>query len=80
MRKGGASHYDRLDPVKRPASGGPEDLGQHATRRMVAMSEIEEHEHKVVNEFCHLLEKSKQLFNGLRYACVCNVYPLCFMS
>ncbi|XP_014664442.1 PREDICTED: protein SCAI-like [Priapulus caudatus] len=26
----------------------------------------DEHERKVVNEFCHLLEKSKQLFNGLR--------------
>ena len=26
----------------------------------------EEEERKVVNEFCHLLEKSKQLFNGLR--------------
>ncbi|EEC17464.1 conserved hypothetical protein [Ixodes scapularis] len=30
------------------------------------MSEIEEQERKIVNEFCHLLEKSKQLFNGLR--------------
>ena len=27
---------------------------------------MEEDERKVVNEFCHLLEKSKQLFNGLR--------------
>ncbi|XP_064649107.1 protein SCAI-like isoform X2 [Lineus longissimus] len=27
---------------------------------------MDEHERKVVNEFCHLLEKSKQLFNGLR--------------
>ena len=26
----------------------------------------EEEERKIVNEFCHLLEKSKQLFNGLR--------------
>ncbi|KAI1289391.1 Protein SCAI [Halotydeus destructor] len=33
---------------------------------MVSMSEIEEHDRKVVNEFCHYLEKSKQLFNGLR--------------
>lgn len=31
------------------------------------MSELEEQECKIVNEFCHLLEKSKQLFNGLRY-------------
>ena len=34
--------------------------------RMAVISEIEEHEHKIVNEFCHLLDKSKQLFNGLR--------------
>ncbi|XP_041368658.1 protein SCAI-like [Gigantopelta aegis] len=27
---------------------------------------MDENERKVVNEFCHLLEKSKQLFNGLR--------------
>ena len=27
---------------------------------------MEEDERKIVNEFCHLLEKSKQLFNGLR--------------
>ena len=27
---------------------------------------IECEERKVINEFCHLLEKSKQLFNGLR--------------
>ncbi|CAN8020073.1 unnamed protein product [Ixodes persulcatus] len=66
MQKGSALHYDRLDHVKRPASGGPEDLGQHAPRRMAIMSEIEEQERKIVNEFCHLLEKSKQLFNGLR--------------
>ena len=30
------------------------------------MAEMDEEERKVVNEFCHLLEKSKQLFNGLR--------------
>ncbi|KAK8372471.1 hypothetical protein O3P69_010546, partial [Scylla paramamosain] len=30
------------------------------------MAEMDEQERKVVNEFCHLLEKSKQLFNGLR--------------
>lgn len=30
------------------------------------MANMEEHERKVVMEFCHLLEKSKQLFNGLR--------------
>jgi len=27
---------------------------------------MDEHETKIVNEFCHQLEKSKQLFNGLR--------------
>lgn len=31
------------------------------------MIEMDEQERKIVNEFCHLLEKSKQLFNGLRY-------------
>lgn len=25
------------------------------------------HDQKVINEFCHFLEKSKQLFNGLRF-------------
>ncbi|XP_012256360.1 protein SCAI [Athalia rosae] len=33
---------------------------------MVMMAGMEDHERKVVLEFCHLLEKSKQLFNGLR--------------
>ncbi|XP_035205473.1 protein SCAI-like [Stegodyphus dumicola] len=33
---------------------------------MAIMNEAEEQERKIVNEFCHLLEKSKQLFNGLR--------------
>ena len=28
--------------------------------------DMESEERKVINEFCHLLEKSKQLFNGLR--------------
>ena len=27
---------------------------------------MDEEERKIVSEFCHLLEKSKQLFNGLR--------------
>lgn len=34
---------------------------------MAVISEIEEHEQKIVAEFCHLLDKSKVLFNGLRY-------------
>ncbi|KAL0121207.1 hypothetical protein PUN28_008707 [Cardiocondyla obscurior] len=33
---------------------------------MVMMAGMDDHERKVVLEFCHLLEKSKQLFNGLR--------------
>ena len=28
---------------------------------------LDDAEKKIVNEFCHHLEKSKQLFNGLRY-------------
>lgn len=34
---------------------------------MVKMGSNEEQDRKIVLEFCHLLEKSKQLFNGLRY-------------
>jgi hypothetical protein len=33
---------------------------------MVIMASTEEQDRKIVLEFCHLLEKSKQLFNGLR--------------
>ena len=29
--------------------------------------DADENERKIVNEFCHFLEKSKQLFNGLRF-------------
>lgn len=36
------------------------------TDGMVKMDAIEEQDRKIVLEFCHLLEKSKQLFNGLR--------------
>lgn len=39
----------------------------HQTTNMAVISEIEEHENKIVHEFCLLLEKSRQLFNGLRY-------------
>jgi hypothetical protein len=64
----------RLPPVNRLDScydsrGSLDDIASQShvqQRRMVVMSEIEEQERKVVNEFCHLLEKSKQLFNGLR--------------
>ncbi|XP_046912223.1 protein SCAI [Dermatophagoides farinae] len=38
----------------------------HQTTNMAVISEIEEHENKIVHEFCLLLEKSRQLFNGLR--------------
>jgi hypothetical protein len=32
----------------------------------VLLLDMEAEERKVIAEFCHLLEKSKQLFNGLR--------------
>lgn len=38
-----------------------------SARRMAVISEIEEHENQIVEEFCLLLDKSRQLFNGLRY-------------
>ena len=31
------------------------------------MASLEEHEQKIVAEFVHLLDKSKNMFNGLRY-------------
>ncbi|KPM02146.1 hypothetical protein QR98_0005530 [Sarcoptes scabiei] len=37
-----------------------------SARRMAVISEIEEHENQIVEEFCLLLDKSRQLFNGLR--------------
>lgn len=40
--------------------------GSGSGRVMVTMSGPEDPDRKVVLEFCHLLEKSKQLFNGLR--------------
>ena len=33
---------------------------------VVKMAAMDEHERKIVVEFCHLLDKSKNLFNGLR--------------
>ncbi|XP_054275634.1 protein SCAI-like isoform X1 [Macrosteles quadrilineatus] len=33
---------------------------------VVRMAGMDDHDRKIVIEFCHLLEKSKQLFNGLR--------------
>lgn len=57
--------FSSLDLTKR-SNSHLEDISQHATRRMAIMNEAEEQERKIVHEFCHLLEKSKQLFNGLR--------------
>ena len=34
---------------------------------MASEPQMDESERKIVNEFCHHLEKSKQLFNGLRF-------------
>ncbi|GBO98709.1 Protein SCAI [Eumeta japonica] len=43
---------------------------------MVGMSvAMEDHERKIVIEFCHLLEKSKQLFNGLRMRTALSKVP-----
>ncbi|GIX84828.1 protein SCAI [Caerostris darwini] len=57
--------FSSVDLTKR-SNSHLEDISQHATRRMAIMNEAEEQERKIVHEFCHLLEKSKQLFNGLR--------------
>lgn len=38
---------------------------------MVNMENSEDQDRKIVVEFCHLLEKSKQLFNGLRWGWLC---------
>lgn len=38
-----------------------------AVNGMVNMEKSEDQDRKIVLEFCHLLEKSKQLFNGLRW-------------
>lgn len=34
---------------------------------MASDKNVEQGDQIIVSEFCHLLEKSKQLFNGLRY-------------
>ena len=41
-------------------------LKQYMETHNRALGFLEEEERKIINEFCHLLEKSKQLFNGLR--------------
>lgn len=65
--------YSSFDLTKRSISH-LEDISQHASRRMAIMNEAEEQERKIVNEFCHLLEKSKQLFNGLRLLIILCIY------
>lgn len=34
------------------------------------MASMDDHERKIVVEFCQLLEQSKQLFNGLRWVVI----------
>ncbi|TRY63940.1 hypothetical protein TCAL_10957 [Tigriopus californicus] len=48
---------DLLGPAHHASNLGGTDMTSHI---------VDESERKVVAEFCHLLEKSKQLFNGLR--------------
>lgn len=45
---------------------GPGPYGGVGGNRMAVITEIEDHEHKIVTEFDQLLETSRQLFNGLR--------------
>ncbi|KAG7313401.1 hypothetical protein JYU34_000519 [Plutella xylostella] len=55
----GPSHYRRRGLPPGPLRLSDSSMvGSHAN--------LTEHERKVIIEFCHLLEKSKQLFNGLR--------------
>lgn len=44
----------------------PPSMRHHQPFIPMSSSELDEQECKIINEFCHLLEKSKQLFNGLR--------------
>ena len=47
--------------------GAPLPPTSHPNPALAAASAVmSEDERKIVSEFCHLLEKSKQLFNGLR--------------
>lgn len=54
-----------LEPTPWSAGSWPDEWRSELESR-VTMAEMDEQERKIVNEFCHLLEKSKQLFNGLR--------------
>ena len=49
-----------------PPFSFPVSLVDTTTHTGEMMLDIEAEERKIINEFCHLLEKSKQLFNGLR--------------
>lgn len=48
---------------------------------VVSMATIDDHERKVCAEFAHLLEQSKNLFNGLRLVghkrCTSSTFFLC---
>ena len=46
--------------------GAPMPPTQQHPNPALASAVMSEDERKIVSEFCHLLEKSKQLFNGLR--------------
>lgn len=45
----------------------PDTMRLWDREKMVGMANMDDHERKIVMEFVHLLEKSKQLFNGLRW-------------
>lgn len=47
---------------------------------MVNMEKSEDQDRKIVLEFCHLLEKSKQLFNGLRYVFILQIMMMMMMK
>ena len=55
-----------------PTTWGPKQRSSdyklgHLQNHQPNMSvELDDGERKIINEFCHYLEKSKQLFNGLR--------------
>lgn len=68
MQKSSLSSANMLDDCY-DSRGSLDELSQQSQlhhRRMVPINEVKEQDRKLVAEFCHLLEKSKQLFNGLR--------------
>ena len=57
------------DTMYSPTTWGPKQRisdYKHQQHSFNMSVEMDDHERKIVNEFCHYLEKSKQLFNGLR--------------